>query len=210
MIIPKPAIEKNNNIKAEPMKLYVRYMVCLRCKMILKKELRKLEIKYAISPYGAIEFLEEVSAKKVAILKKNLKKSGLELLNIQESKLIDRIINTIIEVIHYFDELPKLHYAEILNEKLGMENKPVLKIFSDVIGISIIQFIVLQKIERVKELLLYDNLSTAEITKLLNYKSEELMINQFKKYTGLTPEHFMEFKNKRIKIISQKASEAKA
>ncbi|TVQ00248.1 MAG: helix-turn-helix domain-containing protein [Balneolaceae bacterium] len=185
------------------MKLYVRYMVSLRCKMIVRDELKKLEIKHSILPYGAIEFLDEITQKELNTLRRNLRKSGLDLLDVRESKLVERIINTIIEVIHYFDELPKLTYSEIISKNVDEANESVLKIFSEVVGMSLIQFIVTQKVERVKEILLYEDMSLPEISYILHYKSEQHLIAQFKKYTGLTPAFFSDLKKERQNIASR-------
>jgi YesN/AraC family two-component response regulator len=176
----------------------------------LREELGKTGLKYSISPHGAIEFLEEVRQDQLDELKKNLLKSGLVLLDENDSKLIDRIINTVIEVIHYSDELPNLSFEDIIGKRLGSESDEILKIFSDVKGISIIQFIVLQKIERVKELLLYDDLSLAEISEKLRYKNEQYLIAQFKKYTGLSPTYFKELRKERSKNASQGSKDSKA
>jgi AraC-like DNA-binding protein len=190
----EPFIEPKTTVN---LKLYVRYMVSLRCKMVVKDELKKLEIKHLILPRGAIEFLEEVSQNELSTLKRNLRKSGLGLLSFQESKLIDRIINTIIEGVHYFDKLPKLTYSEIISSNLNDANESFLKIFSEVVGMSVIQFIVIQKIEKIKEILLYDNLPLSEIANILQYKSEQHLVAQLKKYTGLTPEYFEDLKKER-------------
>lgn len=189
--------------KLESRKLYVRYMVSLRCKLIVREELNKLKIKHSILPYGAIKFLDDVTQKELNALRRNLKKAGLELMDLQESKMIDRIINTIKEVIHYFDVLPKLNYSEVISNNLSEANESVLKIFSEVVGMSVIQFIVLQKIERIKELLLYDDKPLSEIAYILNYKNERYLIAQFKKYTGLTPEYFRGLKKVRKNIAFQ-------
>lgn len=176
-------------------------MVSLRCKMILKEQLAKANIKYSISPHSGVEFLDETTQTQFEELNKNLLESGLQLLDENESMLVDRIINTVIEVIHYSDELPKLSFNDIIDKSLGSENESILKIFSDVKGISIMQFIVLQKIERIKELLLYDDLSLAEIAEKLRYKNEHYLIAQFKKYTGLHPTYFQKLKKERITIL---------
>jgi AraC-like DNA-binding protein len=191
----EPFIEPKTTVN---LKLYVRYMVSLRCKMVVKDELKKLEIKHLILPRGAIEFLEEVSQNELSTLKRNLRKSGLGLLSFQESKLIDRIINTIIEGVHYFDKLPKLTYSEIISSNLNDANESFLKIFSEVVGMSVIQFIVIQKVERIKELFLYDDVPLSEMTDILRYKSEQHLIAQFKKVTGLTPSFFKQLKEKRL------------
>jgi YesN/AraC family two-component response regulator len=192
-----------NRIEYESMRLYVRYMVSLRCKLIVKDQLKKLDIKYSISVYGAITFLELVTDYRLNELNRNLKKHGLTLLSENESLLIDKIINTIIEVVHYSEELPKINFEDIIALKLGNENEFSLKIFSDVTGMSVLQFIVFQKIERAKEMLLYDDLSLPEISEKLNYKNQQLFTTQFVKLTGLTPEYFINLKKQRGSIDTQ-------
>ncbi len=190
-------LSKNNNLEVVSKKLYVKYMVSLRCKMIVKDNLKKLDIKYSISVHGAIVFLEVITEYRLNELNQNLRKSGLELLDEQNSLLIDKIINTIIEVIHYSEELPKVEFAEVISDKFGSDNESILKIFSDVKGMSVMQFIIIQKIERIKELLLYEDLTLQEIAEMLYYKNEDLLIAQFKKYTGLTPAYFKKLKKER-------------
>ncbi len=182
-------------------KRYVKYMVSLRCKMILKDELGKASLKYSISPHGAINFFEEPTQAQLEKLNKNLQKSGLELLGENDSMLIDRIINTVVEVIHHSDQLPNLSFEDIIGNRLDSGSESILKIFSDVKGISIMQFIILQKIERVKELLLYDDLSLAEIAEKLRYKNEHYLIAQFKKFTGLSPSYFKKLREERMSIL---------
>lgn len=169
--------------------------------MILKEKLGKANLEYSISPHGAVEFREEPTQSQLEELNKSLLKSGLEMLDKNESMLIDRIINTVIEVVHYSDELPNLSFEDIIGKRMGSENESILKIFSDVKGISIMQFIVHQKIERVKELLLYDDLSLAEIAKKLQYKNKRYLIAQFKKHTGLSPAYFKNLRNERMRIL---------
>lgn len=185
------------------MKLYVRYMVSLRCKLIVKDQLKKLNIKYSISVHGAIIFLELVTDYRLNELNRNLKKHGLILLDQHESYLIDNIINTIIEVVHYSDELPRMDFADIIAIKNGNNNETILKIFSDVKGMSILQFIILQKIEKAKELLIYKDCSLSEISEKLHYKNEGLFITQFRKFTGLTPDYFRKLKKERESIDLQ-------
>ena len=202
MLTTNPTPIKKDN-KLLNTKLYVRYMVSARCKTIVREELNKLGIAYSISSHGGISFLEEVTQEEINTLKRNLWESGLDLLDIHESKLIDRIITSISEVIHYFDELPNLTYTEIIAQNLGDANESVLKIFSEVLGMSVIQFIVIQKVERIKELLLYDDISLSEMTYILRYKSEQHLIAQFKKITGLTPAFFKQIKQKRMGSLKE-------
>lgn len=181
-------------------KLYVKYMVSLRCKLIVKEELKNLNIKYSISVHGAIIFLEAITEYRLNELNQNLQKSGLLLLDEHNSLLIDKIINAIIEVIHYSEELPKVNFADVISDKFGSDNASILKIFSDVKGMSVMQFIIIQKVERIKELLLYEELTLQEIAANLYYRNENLLIAQFKKYTGLTPAYFKELKKERINL----------
>lgn len=196
----KKGLINDEKMEVVSKKLYVKYMVSLRCKLIVKDELKKLNIKYSISVHGAIIFLETITEYQLNELNQNLQESGLVLLDEQNSLLIDKIINTIIEVIHYSEELPKLSFAEVISDKFGSDNESILKIFSDVKGMSVLQFIIIQKIERIKELLLYEDLTLQEIAELLYYKNEDLLIAQFKKYTGLTPDYFRELKKERVNL----------
>jgi len=187
-------------------KLYVKYMVCRRDKLLVQSELDKFDLKYRMSDHGALVFLEDISPGQQKQLKKKLAKAGLVLLDEAESLVIDRIIATIVEVIHNSGRLPKLSFADIISEHSDLRNESVLKIFSDVKGMSVIQFIVLQKIERAKELLLYEDRSLSEITDILNYKNQHYLVAQLKKYTGLTPGYFKELKRERMKVSSQSSN----
>jgi AraC-like DNA-binding protein len=196
----KAGFSNDGKMEVVSKKLYVKYMVSLRCKLIVKDELKDLNIKYSISVYGAIIFLEAITEYRLNELSQNLQKSGMVLLDEQNSLLIDKIINTIIEVIHYSDELPKLSFAEVISDKFGADNGSILKIFSDVKGMSVMQFIIIQKIERIKEMLLYQDFTLEEIAEKLYYKNKDLLIAQFEKYTGLTPAYFSELKKERITL----------
>jgi len=191
----------------ESRKLYIKYMVCLRDRLNAKSELDKLGIEYGVTVHGAIEFHEGPTEDQFNQLKSRLSKFGLILLDDSESLLIDRIIHTIVEVIHHSESLPKVKFKDILTDHSAMSNESVLKIFSDVKGMSVLQFIVNQKIERMKELLLYEDQPLSEIANLLNYKSTQHMIAQFKKYTDLPPDYFKKLKKERNKIISQNSQD---
>ncbi len=179
------------------MKLYIKYMVSLRCKMMVKEELKKLGLHYVIVDLGMIEILEEITANQRERLKKNLLKSGLELLDDNKSILIEKIKNVITEMIHYSDEIPKVNYSDYISEKLGYDYTYLANTFSEVKGITIQQFIIVHKIERVKEFLIYDELNLTEISFKMHYSSVAHLSNQFKKITGLTPTFYKQLKNKR-------------
>jgi AraC-like DNA-binding protein len=178
-------------------KLYIKYMVSLRCKMMVKEELHKLGLHHIIVDLGMVEILEDIKEKQRKELKANLLKSGLELLDDKKSILIERIKNVIIEMIHYSDELPKVNYSDYISEKLGYDYTYLANIFSEVKGITIQQFIINHKIEKVKELLIYDELNLSEISYKLHYSSVAHLSNQFKKVTGLTPTFYKQLKDKR-------------
>lgn len=176
-------------------------MVSLRCKMLVKEELVKLGLHYVIVDLGIVEVLEEISAEQRDSLKTNLLKSGLELLDDKKAILIDRIKNVIIEMIHYGDELPKVNYSIYIQDKLKLDYTYLSNIFSEVKGITIQQYIIIHKIEKVKELLLYDELNLTEISYKLDYSSVAHLSSQFKKITGLTPTYFKSLKQKRISTL---------
>lgn len=173
-------------------------MVSQRCKMMVKEELLKLGLHFIIIDLGMVEILEDIDEEKRQLLKQNLLKSGLELLDDHKSILIEKIKTVIIEMIHYSDFVPKENNSQFLAEKLGYNYTYLANTFSEVKGITIQQFIIINKIERVKELLLYDELSLSEIAYKLHYSSVAHLSNQFKKVTGLSPSFFKKLKQKRL------------
>lgn len=172
-------------------------MVSLRCKMMVKEELKKLGLHYVIVDLGVVDILEDITMDQRLMLKKNLMVSGLELLDNKKSILIESIKNVIIEMIHYTDEIPNVNYSDYISEKLGYDYTYLSNMFSEVKGITIQQFIIIHKIERAKELLIYDELSLTEISYRLHYSSVAHLSNQFKKITGLTPTFYKQLKDKR-------------
>jgi len=180
------------------MKLYIKYMVSLRCKMMVKEELKKMGLRYVVIDLGMVEILEDITPPQREQLKENLLQSGLELLDSKKSILIEKIKNVIIEMIHYSDEFPKVNYSDYISEKLDYDYTYLANLFSEVKGITIQQFIILHKIERVKELLLYDELNLTEISRILHYSSVAHLSNQFKKVTGLSPSYYKQLKQKRL------------
>jgi len=172
-------------------------MVSLRCKAVVKEELEKLGIKYAIVDLGMVEILEDITLAQRKQLKKNLLKTGLVLLDNKKAILIEKIKSVIIEMIHYSEELPKMNYSVLISEKLGNSYTYLANTFSDAKGITIQQFIIINKIERVKELLLYDELNLTEISYKLHYSSVAHLSSQFKRITGLTPSYYRKMKKKR-------------
>jgi AraC-like DNA-binding protein len=172
-------------------------MVSHRCKMMVIDELKKVGLQHTGVDLGMVETLQDLSEEQRARLKENLLKSGLELLDDKKSILIERIKNLIVEMVHYSDQLPNLNYSEYISNKLEYDYTYLSNIFSEVKGTTIQQFIIIHKIERVKELLLYDELNLTEIAYKLHYSSVAHLSNQFKKVTGLSPSFFKKLKKKR-------------
>ncbi len=172
-------------------------MVSLRCKMIVKEELRKLGIKFVVLDLGMVEILEYVSPEQMELLRAGLLRAGLELLDNKKSILIEKIKNIITEMIHYSEELPKTNFSDYISEKLGYDYTYLSNIFTEVKGMTIQHFIILNKIERAKELLLYNEMNLTEISYALHYSSVAHLSNQFKKITGLSPTFFRKLKLKR-------------
>ena len=172
------------------MHLYIKYMVSLRCKMMVKQELEKLNLKIISVDLGVIEIAGEISTHVRQSLKENLYRSGLELLDDAKSILIEKIKSVIVEMVHYSPELPKVNYSEYISQKLNYDYTYLSNMFSEVKGTTIQQYIIDHKIEKVKELLLYDELSLTEIAYRLHYSSVAHLSNQFKKLTGLTPSYY--------------------
>ena len=166
--------------------------------MIVKDELAKLGLHYVIVDLGMVDILEDISPKQRQLLKERLLSSGLELMDDKKSILIERIKNVIVEMVHYSDELPKVNYSDYISQKLQLDYTYLSNIFSEVKGITIQQYIIMHKIEKVKELLLYDELNLTEISYKLNYSSVAHLSAQFKKVTGLSPTFFKQLKLKRM------------
>jgi len=183
------------------MKLYIKYMVSLRCKMFVKDELQKLGLNCVSLELGMVEIHDQSTEEQIELLTKNLKKGGLELLDNKKQILVEKIKNVIVEMVHYADELPKTNDSDYISEKLGYDYTYLSNTFSEVKGTTIQQYIILHKIERAKELLLYDELTLTEIAWKLHYSSVAHLSNQFKKVTGLTPTYFKELKHKREKNL---------
>lgn len=171
-------------------------MVSQRCKLLVQDELNKLGISYSFVDLGVVETFEVITAHQLESLREVLKKSGLELLADKKSILVISIKKVIIELIHYENEKLKLNYSDFLSEKLGYDYTYLANVFSEAEGITIQQFIILNKIERVKELISYNELSFNEIAYKMRYSSAAHLSNQFKRVTGLTPSYYKTFESK--------------
>jgi len=179
------------------MKIYIKYMVSIRCKMVVKSILKKLGLHFIVVDLGEVEIMESLSGEQHNQLAVALHEAGLELMDDKRAVLIEKIKNVIIEMVHYSDEMIKVNFSDFLSKKLNHDYTYLANLFSEVQGTTIEHYIISHKVERIKELIIYDELNITEIAWKLNYSSVAHLSNQFKKVTGLSPSHFKQLKDKR-------------
>lgn len=171
-------------------------MVCDRCIMAVRQELEKLGLTYKHIQLGEIELSSQVSAAQLEAFSANLSAIGFELLDDKKSRIVEKIKTTIVSLIHRNEDELNLKLSALLEEKLGLDYPYLSSLFSSVEGITIEKYTILQRIEKVKELLVYDELSLAGIADQLGYSSVQHLSQQFKKITGLTASEFRKLKEK--------------
>jgi YesN/AraC family two-component response regulator len=176
-------------------------MVCIRCQMVVRSDLEKLGIPYTYVHIGEVNAIGDVPKDKLDQLDIDLRKSGLLLMDDKKNILVEKIKIAIIELVHYKDDQIKTNLSDYLNERLNYDYTYLANLFSEIKGITIEQFYLTHKIEKVKELIVYDELNLSEIAYKLHYSSVAHLSNQFKKITGLTPSHFRMLKNKRRRTL---------
>jgi len=176
-------------------------MVCIRCKMVVKDELARLGLHYVVVDLGEADVMETITADQHDQLKAALHRSGLELMDDKKSVLIEKIKKVIIELVHYSEEPLTINFSEYLSRKLNHDYTYLANLFSEVQGTTIEKFLISHKIERVKELLVYNELNLTEIAYQMHYSSVAHLSSQFKKITGLTPSHFKQLKEKRRDML---------
>lgn len=169
--------------------------------MAVKEELRKLGLHFIVVDLGEVEIMENISLEQRERMKTALLISGFELMDDKKAILIEKIKTAVIEMVHHSDENIKTNFSDYLRDKLSRNYTYMANLFSEVQGISIERFIIAHKIERIKELIIYDELTITEIAWKMNYSSVAHLSNQFKKVTGLTPSHFRQLKDKRRSSI---------
>jgi AraC-like DNA-binding protein len=172
-------------------------MVSNRCKMAVKDELKKLGLHFILVELGEVDIMETITLEQRNALKLGLIDSGLELMDDKRAVLIEKIKNVIVEMVHHSDVIIKTNFSDYLSEKLNHDYTYLSNLFSEIQGITIEHFIINHKIERIKELIIYDELNITEIAWKMNYSSVAHLSNQFKKVTGLSPTHFKKMKEKR-------------
>lgn len=173
-------------------------MISIRCKLIVKSVLEKSGFHLIALELGEVEIRETLTKKKKDSLKTSLLQFGFELMEDKKTIIIERIKNIIVEMIHYNDEPPASNFSDIISQKLNYDYHYLSNLFSEVKGITIEQYIISHKIERAKELLIYNELTLTQIADKLHYSSVSHLSNQFKKVTGLTPSFFKKMKHKRL------------
>jgi len=170
-------------------------MVSNRCKMLVREELKKLDLHFIVN-MGEVEIMENITDEQREQIRLALRESGLELMDDKKAMLIEKIKTIIIEMVHFTDELPKSNFSDYLSEKLNLDYTYLANLFSEYQGTTIEKFIIIHKIERVKELIIYNEVNLTEIAWMMHYSSVAHLSNQFKKITGLTPSHFKQLKVK--------------
>jgi len=176
-------------------------MVCIRCKLLVKEELSKLGLHNVLVELGETEIRENISKEQIDQLRATLLKSGLEIMDDKKSVLIEKIKKVIIESVHYSEEPLSIKFSEYLSQRLNHDYTYLANLFSEVQGTTIEKFLIAHRIERVKELLVYNELSLTEIAYQMHYSSVAHLSSQFKKVTGLTPTHFKQLKDKRRSML---------
>jgi AraC-like DNA-binding protein len=183
------------------MKLYIKNMVCSRCKMVVKSELEKLGLQLLAVDLGEVEILVPITAEQKIDIAEHLKNFGFELIDDKKSRMIDKIKTLIIELVHQQNAELNTNLSDYLSKYLAQDYSSLSNLFSEVEDTTIEKYFIHQKIEKVKELLLYDELTLSEIAFQMNYSSVAYLSNQFKKVTGFSPSHYKQLKDKKRKQI---------
>lgn len=176
-------------------------MVSIRCKMVVKEAFKKLGLHYVTVNLGEVNVFENITDNQRIKLKAILLKSKLELMDDKKSILIERVKAVIVEMVHYKDEFPKTNFSNYISKKLHYDYTYLANLFSENQGTTIEHYIILHKIEKVKELIIYDELNLTEIAYKLQYSGVAHLSSQFKKITGLTPSYFKSLKNKKLSML---------
>lgn len=183
--------------------LFVKNMVCNRCIMVVQDELEKLGLDYTNVKLGEVNLTKELTPEERDALENVLVPLGFELIDDKKSRIIEKIKNIIIDLVHHQDNDSKTNLSDILSEKLNHDYNYLSNLFSEIEGTTIEKYFIAQKIEKIKELLVYDELTLSEIALRLNYSSVAYLSNQFKKVTGLTPSHFKQIREDKRKPLDK-------
>lgn len=190
-------------IKRSLMTLYIKNMVCNRCRTVVRSEFDKLGIETLSVDLGEVSTAADIPEADLERLQQNLRHHGFEILQDRDKKTIEKVRNTLVRVVYEEDYPANRNLSDILVREIGQDYSTISKLFSETEGITIEKYLINLRIERVKELLIYDELSLSEIAFKLNYSSTAYLSNQFKKVTGLSPSFFKKLKEKKRKPIDE-------
>ena len=185
------------------LKIYIKYMVSSRCKIVVKEALKNLDLHFIVVDLGEVEIMEDITPDIRTRLKNALVEVGLELMDDKRAILIERIKNVVVQMVHHTEDPISTNFSHFLSKTLNYDYTYMANLFSEVQGTTIEQFIILHKIERIKELILYGEYNITEIAYKMNYSSVAHLSNQFKKMTGLSPSHFKQLKDKKRSSIEE-------
>jgi len=178
-------------------------MVCNRCIIVVQNEMKKLGLKLENIKLGEVTLEKELSSSEKDALESALVPLGFQVIDDKKGRIIEQIKNVIIDLVHYKDNDTKANLSDILSKKLNHDYNYLSNLFSEVESTTIEKYFIAQKVEKVKELLVYDELSLSEIAYRLNYSSVAYLSNQFKKVTGLTPSYFKQIKEEKRKPLDK-------
>ena len=183
--------------------IFIKNMVCDRCIMVVQNELEKLGLDAKNIKLAEVILSKEITSLEKENLSKTLEPLGFEVIDDKKGRIIEKIKNIIIDLVHHQDSDVKTNLSDVLSDKLHHDYNYLSNLFSEVEGTTIEKYFIAQKVEKVKELLVYDELSLSEIANRLNYSSVAYLSNQFKKVTGLTPSHFKQIKEDKRKPLDK-------
>jgi AraC-like DNA-binding protein len=186
------------------MDLHIKNMVCNRCIMTVRQLLDKTGLSYKNVRLGQVELANDPEPGQLERLNNSLLQSGFELLDDKKSRTVEKIKTVIVSLVQGYDEDEfNKKLSAILEEKLHMDYHYLTTLFSSVEGVTIEKYVILQRVEKVKELLAYDELSLSEIAYKLGYSSVQHLSQQFKKVTGFTPSQFKQLKENQRKPLDK-------
>lgn len=185
------------------MKIYIKNMVCNRCKMVVKSEMEELGLFPLEVELGEVTLKNDLTEEEKKRVNDRFLELGFELIDDKKSRLIERVKNLVVELVHHSGENLNINVSEYLVQHIAMEYNYLSNLFSEVEGTTIEKFYIAQRIERVKELLVYDELSLSQIADQMGYSSVAYLSTQFKKVVGLTPSYFKTVKAAKRQSIDQ-------
>lgn len=183
--------------------LFVKNMVCNRCILVVQNELEKLDFKIKNIRLGEVTLENDLTSEDKQKIENVFEPLGFEVIDDKKGRIIEKIKNTIINLVHHQEQDLKTNLSDVVSEELHHDYNYLSNLFSEIEGTTIEKYFIAQKIEKVKELLVYDELSLSEIAFRLNYSSVAYLSNQFKKVTGLTPSHFKQVKEDKRKPLDK-------